>query len=217
MSHGWKSFGLEYILKAMSWRLPRRVFHYSHSYLVRSENFVPYPTPPEGFRFRLATSDDKESFANLGVKAVTVLNRFSRGDQCGIAVSVDGSIVSMVWAATGELYLQESGVRLSVDSASIYRYNAFTHAAHRQKGLYAGCCGALDDHYSRQGRTHVFGAISRFNLVSQSASGSVGTKIVGETLLWTILGLSICRVRSWPHTVPGLRVFFQDPADARVI
>lgn len=217
MSRGWKSFGPEYILKGMSWRLPRGVFHYSHSYLVCSERFVPPATPPEGYRFRLVSSDDMDSMANLGVKAATVLNRLSRGDQCGVAVAADGSIVSMVWAATGELYLQESGVRLSVDSASIYRYNAFTHAAHRQNGLYAGCCRALDDHFSRQGRTHVFGAISRFNLVSQSASGSVGTKIVGEALLWTFFGLSICRVKSWPHPAPRLRVFFRSPVDARVV
>ncbi len=217
LSRGWKSFGPEYILKAISWRLPRRVFHYSHSFLVRSERFVPHANPPEGYQFRLAISDDSESFANLGVESATVLNRLSRGDQCGIAVSADGSIVSMVWAATGDLYLQESGVKLAVDSASIYRYNAFTHANNRQKGLYAGCCAALDDYFVRQGRTHVFGAISRFNLISQSASGSVGTQIVGEVVLLTIFGLSVCRVKSWPHAAPKLRIFFRAPAAARVI
>lgn len=214
---GIAQFGWRYLTRLIIWRFPEWLLRYENAYLMSADSLQIGPHATEGITFRMAQSEDAENFGAVRISAITVRERLRLGDKCAIALR-DGEIISMLWAATGKLYLHEAGTLIDTGDKAFYRYNSFTIPEERQKGLYSGCSRVLYDHYCASGRTQVYGAISVFNLPSQLASQKIGNKIVGESALFAILGLKILFFKYWPYETRRFKIFFGRPSsDARVI
>ncbi|MGB5107779.1 MAG: hypothetical protein WBP29_05170 [Candidatus Zixiibacteriota bacterium] len=126
--------------------------------------------------------------------------------------------MSMLWGATGKLYVNQASTLIDTNNNAFYRYNSFTVPEERLKGLYSQCSTVLYNHYSTSGRKLVYSAISVFNQPSIAASTSVGNKIVGESVLFSIFGLKILYYKKWPHPVKRLVFFTGKPSpDVRII
>jgi hypothetical protein len=214
---GISQFGWRYLIRLVVWRFPEWLLRYENAYLMAAESLQIGPHATEGIVFRMAVAADAENFGAVRISASVVRERLHIGDKCAIALR-DGGIISMLWAATGNLYLHEAGTVIDTGDKAFYRYNSFTIPEERQKGLYSGCSRVLYEHYSALGRTNVYGAISVFNLPSQLASQKIGNKIVGESVLFAILGLKLLYFKYWPYPTKRFVLFTGLPgSEARVI
>ena len=214
---GISQFGWRYLTRLIIWRFPEWLLRYENAYLMAADSLKVGPHATEGIEFRLADPDDADNFGTVRISADNVRQRLGLGDKCAIALR-NGEIISMLWAATGELYLHEAGTLIDTGEKAFYRYNSFTIPEERQKGLYSACSRVLYEYYSALGRTHMYGAISVFNLPSQLASQKVGNKIVGESVLFACLGLKFLFFKNWPYKTRRFKVFIGRPTfDARVI
>ena len=217
IKEGISQFGFRYLIRVISWQFSERIFRYEDAYLLAADTIESKVVPPSGITFRLANSDDAESFTPVRISSANVRHRLQVGDQCAIAIR-DGKIIAMLWGAVGKLYLHEAGTLIDTGSNAFYRYNSFTVPEERLKGLYSQCSQILYEYFRAHGRTRVYGAISVFNLPSITASTSVGNKIVGESVLFSIFGLKILFYKHWPHPVKRLVIFTGKPKpDLRVI
>ncbi len=204
-THGWK-----HVWRNLSWHTPNWLFYYDHSInglAIKTEVAMP---EEEGLSFRMATTVDAEAMQALGMGTKEFLRRLKTGDQCSIALRKD-EVRSMCWAGIGKLWIKASGSVLDCGEDSLYVYNGYTLSSERGKGLLKGCYRVLFDYYYPQGRTKVYNAISIFNLVSRIVNKKTGLEIVGETVLFRILGLSICYYKRWPHPTRRLRIFVRCP------
>ncbi len=217
LREGIAQIGWRFLVRAICWRFPDWILRYENAYLVSTDNLTITAVTPKDISFRLATPQDSEDFGALQISSKVVRQRLALGDRCAIAER-DGKILSMLWSATGKLYLHEAGTIIDTGANAFYRYNSFTHPEERQKGLYSGCSAVLSDSYRSEGRTSVYGAISVFNLPSLAASTKVGNKVVGESVLLSVFGIKFIRYKKWPHPVKRLTVIFGNPSSsARVI
>lgn len=200
--------GIDSIFYALSWRLPRWLFRYTHAYLVVAPDLDVVAPETDVYRFRLAKLADAESYSLLGVSAATVRSRLQAGDQCGIAVRADGMVCSMVWASTGLLYLDGVGTVLESDPEGVYVYNSFTLAELRGHSLYRGCSAAVCDWFKKQGRTVRYGIIDKLNESSFVANGRINLRTNGEARYFQILGFHITLLSGWPKTKRRLAISF---------
>lgn len=192
--------GIDSILYSLSWRLPQWLFRYTHAYLVTAHDLDVAAPETDRYQFRLARISDAEAYSLLRVSAETVRTRLAAGDQCGVAVRSDGMICSMVWASTGQLYLDRAGTILESDPEGIYVYNAFTLAELRGHSLYRGCSAVICDWYKQQGRSVRYGIIDKLNEVSFTASGRINLKTDGEARYFQLLGVHMTWLTNWPKT-----------------
>ncbi|TFH59720.1 MAG: hypothetical protein E4G91_08810 [Candidatus Zixiibacteriota bacterium] len=214
---GIAQFGWRYLIRVISWRLPDWLFRYESDYLMSAEKLHFEPIQHHDILFRLAEEADADSFAAVRISARTVRERLKLGDKCAIAVR-EGKTISMLWGATGKLYLAEAGSMIDTGDKAYYRYNSFTVPEERQKGLYRGCSEVLYRYYCSIGKSQLYGVISVFNLPSQIASQKLGNRIVGETTMLALFGVKVIYFKYWPHPTRKMIFFVGRPsADARAV
>ncbi len=208
LSARYRAEGIDYLLYSLSWRMPRRLFRYSHVYLVAAQDLDVVKPETDAFDFRLAQLSDASSFSLLGVSPETVRDRLTSGDLCGVAVRRDGMVCSMVWVSTGRLYLDEAGTILDTDPEGVYFYNSFTLPELRGRSLYRGCSSACCDWFRRLGRTLRYGIIDKLNETSIVANGRINLQRTGESRYFHFLFFDITWLSNWPKTGRKLVISF---------
>ncbi len=207
-----KTYGLEYIIGAISARMPEWLFSYYHTVLISARTPKLITRVYRDYVLRPATVDDAANLLLVDITAEKARERLARGDTCFI-VEKAGEIVAISWGARGKMWVRYGGQVVDTGTDGFFLYGVYVIPSERMKGFIGPLYRIQFEHFGRDKRSLALGAVDIFNKPSIMLHRRMGFEIVGETYCMTLLGLSCCFYKRWPEPPHRLHFFFKRPPD----
>lgn len=206
-----KGGDFDYILNAVSWRLPDWLFYYYHSFLFWTDrpklithNFTTY------FK-RFASHDDIEMLKKLGVREEFARRRLADGD-LAVIMGKDEEILAIIWGTKKKRFIKLAGVVVDPGDDGAILYAAFVKKEARLKGLFPVIFHDIYRSFAKEGRNKLYAEVDSLNTNSLKLHLTMNFKITGETYYFIIFGISICYYKFWPFAHKRIQIFFRRPA-----
>ena len=203
-----REFGLEHVLRVLSFLLPNWLFYYNHAVMLAADDFGPESQSNSEYQVRFAVEADGINFPDM--ERNMFLSLLRRGDTCAV-VTRAGRIVGFTWATTHRTYAPLTGSILEPGPNAVYFFNLFVHPSERHKGLALLMIGFQAEHYRKGGRTRVYAGSEIFNKASVNLFERSGYFYVGENIYTVFLGIHVTYYRYWPHPVQRFHAYFRTP------
>ncbi len=207
-----RTYGPEYLIGAISARMPEWLFSYYHTVLISARLPKLITRTYRDYILRPATADDAANLLTVDIDEEKARERLARGDTCFI-VEKAGQIVAISWGAKGRMWVRYGGQIIDTSDDGFFLYGIYIIPSERMKGFIGPLFKMQFDHFGGDNRSLALGAVDIFNKPSIMLHRRMGFEIVGETYCITFFGLSCCFYRSWPVPFRRLHFFFKRPPD----
>jgi hypothetical protein len=207
-----ETYGPEYLLGAISARLPEWLLSYYHTVLISTRSPRLVTRAYKDYLIRPATMDDINNLNTVDIVPSKARERLARGDTCFI-VEKAGRVVAISWGAKGKMWVRYGGQVVDTGEDGFFLYGVYVIPEERMKGLIGPLFKLQFEHFGRDNRNHALGAVDIFNKPSIMLHRRMGFDIVGETYCITLLGLSCCYYKQWPDKTKKFHFFFKRPPD----
>lgn len=207
-----ETYGLEYILGAISARMPEWLFSYYHTVLISTHHPKLVTRAYRDYIIRPAGMDDINNLLTVDISADKARERLERGDTCFI-VEKAGQVVAISWGAKGRMWIRYGGQVVDTGEDGFFLYGVYILPEERMKGFIGPLFEMQFVHYGHDGRDFALGAVDIFNKPSLSLHRRMGFDLVGETYCITLMGVSCCYYKKWPGKSPKLHFFFKRPPE----
>jgi L-amino acid N-acyltransferase YncA len=197
---GVKSDGIEYLLDGVASRFPDWLLKYAHTHLTTARDLRLISREYDEYVVRAATPDDAAQIERAGVSREVALERFARGDTC-VAVFKGDRLVSLCWAAVGELY-DDGGFWVDTGPDGFFLYGVYTEPEERLRGLFHATYRRVQAELRAAGRSRIFSSVAHHNRAAIRSHRRMGFELIGEVFLLTIAGINLNYFKSWPTDVP---------------
>lgn len=197
-------------LDILAWNLPYWLFHYGHNVLIHSENPRWKACDLSNFTAKFATLDDCPDLQESGSAKKDMCNRLKAGDRSYI-VFKDDRLLSMVWVATGKIFIKFCGATFDTGHDGCFYYGSFTSEQARNLGLFSGIRNVIYTKLALEGRRKNWGIVSVNNASWLETVLKKNYIIAGETYYLKILFINICVYISWPYPVRRINIFIKNP------
>jgi hypothetical protein len=198
------------MFEIIAWNLPKRLFFYGHNVLLFSRNPGWKARIPAGYSVRFATPDDVEMLQKSGSRKEAILERLKAGDK-SLVILKDGKVISMIWGATGKLFIWLSGATFDTGDNGCFYYGTYTDQAARGLGISASAHQLIHEVYAAEGRCWSWALVSANNSDWLSTILKKNYINVGETFFLRFLFVNICYYKKWPFPVGRLKLFLKNP------
>jgi hypothetical protein len=200
----------DYILSALSWRLPDWLFYYYHSIFLKTDNPRLASRDYKTYFNKFITEADCELLEKNGYPAELVLLRLRAGDKA-VILGKDDEIEHIIWGASSEKYLKLSGTTLDPGKHGLIFYGAHTKESSRLKGFFPTALTELYNSYQAEGRSRIYSIVSIMNQSSLALHKQSNFEQIGELFYFIIFGINICYHKKWPFPVSKIKLFFKKP------
>jgi hypothetical protein len=201
---------IDYILSAISWRLPNWLFNYTRAYLMSAVNPKLVHRQLTNHFLRFATTDDIPMIERLGIPGRLTKERLANGDRC-VILGRENEILSIIWGATGKRYLAISGAILDTGKDGVIIYGGDTKESERLKGFFPATLYELYAYYTSENRTRIFASVHSLNTASYRVHLRMNFMPIGETVHISLLGANLTWYRKWPYSTKRWHFFFKRP------
>lgn len=202
----------DYVLHAISWRMPSWLFYYYHTFLISTDDPKLFNREHKTYFKRFITHNDIPLLKKIGIAEELVKKRLSAGDRC-VIMGKDDDIMSIIWGCSEKRYLKLSGAVLDIGDNGIIIYAGFTNEEARFKGLFPTSFHELYQSYVNERRNRIFSAIHSTNTNSLKLHLRMNFQVVGETYYVVLFGINICYYKTWPHKTTKLKIFINKPPE----
>nr|MBN2276795.1 hypothetical protein [candidate division Zixibacteria bacterium] len=206
------SFNFNYVLDAVSWRLPDWLFKYVRTYLLCAERPKLLCRNYDSHFMRFADVDDIPLIVPLGISRRLIRERLDNGDRC-LIMGKDNSVHTIIWASPGKRYLKVGGAILDPGDDGVIFYGGYTAEEVRMLGLFPTAFNAIYNSFVSEKRTRVYASIHSLNRLSYKTHIRMNFKPVGEATHFSLLGLKFTYYKYWPHRVKKFTVFIKVPPE----
>jgi hypothetical protein len=203
---------LDKLLDIIAWSTPDWMFFYGHNVLTYTENPCWQVKEYPDHTIRLATMDDIDLLHVPGSDTRVIMDRLRAGDK-SLIVLKDGKLQTMIWGATGKLFIRLSGAPFDTADDGCFYYSSYTSEEARGRGLGGTVHQLLHESYASQGRRKNWAVISMNNFGWLQAVLRRNYKIVGETYFLKLLFVNICYYKSWPFPTKRIKFFLKNPPE----
>jgi hypothetical protein len=201
---------MDYILNAISWRMPSWLFIYNKAQLLFTDSPKFLFRESDNQFARRATLEDIPLLEKIGIPGKLFKERMDHGDQCVILMK-DNEILSIIWGSGGKRYLKFPGQILDPGEDGFIAYGAETVEKARLRGYIGLTYSLLYKYYLDNGRGKVFGSVHSLNVPSFRNHIKMNFNVVGETIHFSIIGIKFTYYRKWPHPTRKLHIFIKTP------
>ena len=191
-----RAYGFDHIFRSLAWRTPRWLFYYDRSIHHKLGEIAIGDIHREGYEIRIASYEDYGLMGRMAITEQVFKMRLERGDTCVIAIR-DNLVVAIAWAASGNLFIKNTGAIIDTGETGFYIFNAFTLVEDRGQGLYTALHELLRQHYHANNRTIEYNSIDVYNQHSYKLHMKLGYKTIGNTIYFCLFGIKICIYRNW--------------------
>nr|MBN2276794.1 hypothetical protein [candidate division Zixibacteria bacterium] len=205
-------FNFNYVLDAISWRLPDWLFYYARTYILCAEKPKLIYQDCRGYFLRFADTSDIPLIEALDISEQLIRERFAHGDRCLIA-GKDGVIHTIKWASPGKRYMKLVGAILDPGENGVIFYGGQTVEEFRRHGLYRAAFNEIYNHFASEKRTKVYVGVHSLNKISYDIHIRMNFKPVGEVTHFSLFGLKFTYYKYWPHAVRKFNVFIKVPPE----
>ncbi len=202
-----RKYGLQYLLYALSERLPKSLFSYYHSFLMECQTPKVPHRKLKNYFFKIADRDDLDLLEQIGIPKSKSVERLSSGDHCLMALR-NNNFAGIAWGTTGKLYIEQAAAFIETDENSFYLYGMYILPEDRLRGLAPLIITSRFDYYKSQNRSRGLVIISKFNKPSIDMNQRIGYENVGEITAFTICGITLHIYKNWPEKMPRLHLTF---------
>jgi hypothetical protein len=203
-------FNGDYVLNAISWRMPGWLFVYNRAYLMFTDSPKFLFRESDNQFARHATLDDIPLLEKMGISGKLVKERIDNGDQCVILVK-DNEILSIIWGSSGKRYLKISGTIFDPGKDGFIAYGAETVEKARLRGYIGVTYNLLNNYYLGHRRGKIYGSVHSLNAPSYRNHIKMNFSVIGETFHVSIFGIKFTYYRKWPHPSRKLHIFIKTP------
>lgn len=208
-----KKGGLDRVLDALAWSVPRWLFFYNHSILIVTEKPNLACCGSHEYNIRDVGFDDVETLESGNFTEANVAPRLKAGDR-GVLVEKDGNIDAIVWGGRGRKFLRLSGVVFDPGADGFFLYGAYTRCQARNQGLFYLVVDYIWKQYLNDGVRKVWGMVSATNTPwLNKLIEEMNFSRAGETFYLKVFFLNVCFYKNWPMPTKKIRVFFRIPPD----
>lgn len=211
LKEGYKKEGFLYVVHALMWRVPSWLFYYNHSLLCKTNKLKIISRNYSDYTVRPANLNDVDSIEKLDIypKGKTA-RRLKEGDYCHIVLKGE-EVVSIIWAKLGKMFSIQAGSIIDTGDDGFFVDGLHTVTHERLKGLHMIVFKSLFDQMTSLGGHRILGIIDAENAISIATHKRMDFEFVGETIYFTLLGLSVCYYQKWPFETNKIHIFFKRP------
>lgn len=200
------------LLDIIAWSVPHSLFFYGHHVLLHTPDPQWKVIIPPEYNIRFATCDDIEGLTISGSSKYAIAERLAAGDRCLVAEK-NGRILTLIWGATGPLYLWACGTTFDAGDDGCFYYCSHTADEARGLGLSGSLHRLIHEAYAREGRCQNWATVSINNTGWLGAITTKNYNVVGETYFVKLFFMRICYYKSWPFPAKKVNVFFKNPPE----
>jgi len=201
-----------YILEVISWRLPRWLFYYNHSYLIGTDKPTLEVKKQDEFDIYFLTKQNSAILEKYGHARQLIDSRLAAGDKA-VIIGRGDEIATLVWGTSCMRFHTLSGTIIDPGDNGAYYYGIYTKKDQRKKGLAVLAQRIIYDSYTAEGRYWVYVTINVLNKKSLNlALERMNCSILGDSIYIILFGISFCYYKKWPNPTKKIHIFFRRPA-----
>lgn len=205
-----KNLDFDYVLNAISWRLPDWFFVYTRSIIVRTDSPKLITRRLTSYAQKFITIEDAHLLEKVNIPKELLSERLQHGDKCYV-IYQDDEILTIIWGSTGKRYMKFYGTVLDPGDDGLMFYGGFTAESMRLRGLFPVAFDKIYQAFQEENMSTIYAAINSLNTSSLKLHKRMNFKEVGDAIHWSVFGLNFTYYRSWPHKTKKLHVFAKAP------
>lgn len=205
-----RNLNFDYILNAISWRLPDWLFVYARSFIVRTDSPKLITRKLTSYEQKFITNEDAYLLEKVNIPKELLAERLRHGDKCYV-IYKDDDILTIIWGSVGKRYIKFYGTILDPGDDGLMFYGGFTQESVRLRGLFPVAFDTMYQAYKNASMFTIYAAINSLNKSSVKLHQRMNFTKVGEAIHCSLLGLKFTYYRSWPHKTKKLHVFTNPP------
>lgn len=205
-----RNLNFDYILNAISWRLPDWLFVYARSIIVRTDSPKLITRQLTSYVQKFITIEDAYLLEKVNIPKELLAERLRHGDKCYVIYRND-DILTIIWGSAGKRYIKFYGTILDPGDDGLMFYGGYTAESMRLRGLFPVAFDKIYQAFQKENRSTIYAAINSLNTSSVKLHKRMNFSVVGEAIYWLLFGLKFTYYLSWPHQTKKLHIFVKAP------